>query len=214
MEEEIDLKELYLYFKDRILWIFIVVGLIMMLGNIYLVFIKTPMYHAITKVLVSNDTKNLWNSYAQVVRSKSVLDSVSDKVGLKNSNGLKSQIEVAQIPSTDMMEITVSYPNPKKAAEIADEIVPIFLKEAQKLYKVKNVVVVEKAVADSTPYNIQFIKTNLIFLISALAFSFGIVFVLFYFDTTVKSSDDVETRLGLPVIGIVPDVEESGKYER
>ena len=214
MEEEIDLKEMFSYFRDRILWIFIVVGVFMIVGNVYLALIKTPMYHATTKVLVSNDAKNLWNSYAQVVRSKSVLDSVSEKVGLKSSAGLKNKIEAAQIPNTDMMEITVSYQNPKKAAEIADEIVPIFLKESQKLYKVKNVTVVEKAVADSKPYNIQFMKTNLIFLVSALALSLGIIFVLFYFDTTVKSSDDVETRLGLPVIGIVPTVEESEKRER
>ena len=215
MEEEIDLKELFFYFRDRILWVFLAVVLCLVVGNIYLVFIKTSMYRATTTVLVSNDTKNLWSSYAQVVRSSSVLDSVIDQLSLtEKSSSLKNQVEASQILNTEMMKITVSYRDPKKAAEIADEIVPAFLKESQSLYKVKNVTVVEKAVADSKPYNIQFMKTNLIFLISALALSLGIIFVLFYFDTTVKSSDDAETRLGLPVIGIVPAVEESEKRER
>ena len=213
MEEEIDLKELFFYFRDRILWVFLTVVLCLVIGNIYLVFIKTPMYRATTTVLVSNDTKNLWSSYAQVVRSSSVLDSVIDQLGLtEKSSGLKNHVEASQILNTEMMKITVSYRDPKKAAEIADEIVPAFLKESQKLYKVKKVTVVEKAVAEAKPYNVQFIKTNLIFLVSALAFSLGIIFVLFYFDTTVKSIDDMESRLGIPVIGIVPNVEESEKH--
>ena len=34
--------------------------------------------------------------------------------------------------------------------------------------------------------------------------SFGVVFVMYYFDTTIKSSEIVEEKLGLTVIGIVP----------
>jgi len=38
--------------------------------------------------------------------------------------------------------------------------------------------------------------------------SFGVVFVMYYFDTTIKSSEVVEEKLGLPVIGIVPKEED------
>ena len=31
-----------------------------------------------------------------------------------------------------------------------------------------------------------------------------VVFIKFYFDTTVKSSEEVESKLNLPVIGIIP----------
>jgi capsular polysaccharide biosynthesis protein len=34
----------------------------------------------------------------------------------------------------------------------------------------------------------------------------GIVFVIFYFDTSIKSADEIENKLGLPVIGIIPKV--------
>ena len=36
------------------------------------------------------------------------------------------------------------------------------------------------------------------------AYAFGVAFGLEYLDTTVKTPDDVERYLGLPVIGIVP----------
>ena len=32
----------------------------------------------------------------------------------------------------------------------------------------------------------------------------GIIFVMFYFDTTIKSSEEVEEKIGLPVLGVVP----------
>ena len=32
----------------------------------------------------------------------------------------------------------------------------------------------------------------------------GIIFIMFYFDTTIKSSDEITEKVGLPVLGIVP----------
>ena len=37
--------------------------------------------------------------------------------------------------------------------------------------------------------------------------SFGVVFVMYYFDTSIKSSEIVEEKLGLTVIGVVPKEE-------
>ena len=40
-----------------------------------------------------------------------------------------------------------------------------------------------------------------------------LIFVLFYFDTSIKSSEDVEKKLGVAVIGTIPHVG-SGKRGR
>jgi len=41
-------------------------------------------------------------------------------------------------------------------------------------------------------------------IVAGLVLAFGLAFGLEYLDTTVKTPDDVERYLGLPVIGIVP----------
>ena len=86
-------------------------------------------------------------------------------------------------------------------------IASIFTTEVQKLYKLNNVSVVDKAVDAIEPYNINYIKDNVIYLGIALFLSCGIIFIKFYFDTTIKTSEEIENKLGLTVIGIVPKVE-------
>ena len=36
--------------------------------------------------------------------------------------------------------------------------------------------------------------------------SCGLIFIGFYFDTSIKTSEEIENKLGLNVIGIVPKV--------
>jgi capsular polysaccharide biosynthesis protein len=51
---------------------------------------------------------------------------------------------------------------------------------------------------------VNFLKELIIYLLLGAVLSVGIVFVIFYFDTTIKSAEEVENKLGLPVLGIVP----------
>ena len=50
-----------------------------------------------------------------------------------------------------------------------------------------------------------------IYLFVGIVLAFGVVFVIYYFDTTIKSSDEVENRFDLPVIGVVPKVKRKEK---
>ena len=81
------------------------------------------------------------------------------------------------------------------------------MEEVQKIYKLNNVSVIDKAEVNKTPYNINFIKDNLIYILVALVLSCGIIFVIYYFDTSIKTSEEIENKLGLVVVGIVPKVE-------
>lgn len=213
--EEIDLRSLFQYFKERMMWIIATLILFIVVGNVFVFVTKTPMYRASTKILVTSDTKNMMTSYSELVKSKNVLETTLENLDLDiNYRNLQSNIVVSPVTDTEMMKIAVGYRDSATAAKIADEIVNVFSKEVQTVYKVKSVTVIDKAVGESKPYNINFIKYNVMFCGAALLLSCGIIFVLFYFDTTIKSSDDIEKQLGLPVVGLVPEVEGVEKYEK
>ena len=89
---------------------------------------------------------------------------------------------------------------------IADEIAKVFNTEVVKLYSIQNIGVIDNAELPTKPYNINHVKTIALASCVGLVLGFGLVFVIFYFDTTIKSSDDVEKKLGLPVIGAIPVV--------
>ena len=97
--EEIDLTELLSYFKSK-LWLIIgIVFLILLLGNLYSVFLKTPIYKSSsTIVIASNNSSNniqtditvnqkLVGTYKEIVKSRSVVEQVIEDLDLDYSYG-------------------------------------------------------------------------------------------------------------------------------
>ena len=219
--EEIDLRELFEYFKGKIFWIIAAIVLAVGIGNIVTIFTRVPMYNSNTTiVLVSENNgttyntteqqlnKNLVSTYAEIIKSRKVLNKVIENLGLDYSyNALKNNISVEAVTNTEIIRIIVSDSDPQVSAEISNEIADVFMEEVQKIYKLNNVSVIDKAEVNKTPYNINFIKDNLIYILVALVLSCGIIFVIYYFDTSIKTSEEIENKLVLVVVGIVPKVE-------
>ncbi len=54
-------------------------------------------------------------------------------------------------------------------------------------------------------------KQSAIFLIAGLVLGCAIVFVIYYFDRTVKTTEQVELKIGLPILGTVQDIKKGRK---
>ena len=219
--EEINLKEVYTYFKFKILWIIIAIVVIIAIGNIYTIITRVPMYQSNTTLVLVGESKkgysqsdsvlnqNLIGTYSQIITSRTVLSQVIDNLKLDiSTNELSKNISTSSVENTEIIKITVNSPKRKQAAKIADEVANVFSKEVQDIYNLENVTIIDKAEVATSPYNINYVKDNIIYLIIGIVLSFGVVFVMYYFDTTIKSSEVVEEKLGLPVIGIVPKEED------
>ena len=218
--EEIDLRELFEYFKAKIFSILIITILIMIAGNIYTTLTRVPLYKSDTTIVLVSETntqnnftdlqmnKNLVDTYSEIIKSRKVLNPVIKNLGLDYSyNDLKNNVTVSSVTNTEIIRVSVSDKNPERAKEIANEIGSVFSEKIQKIYKLNNVSIVDKAITAKSPYNINYIKDNLIYVAIGLVLSCGLVFIKFYFDTTIKTSEEIENKLGLTVVGIVPKVE-------
>ena len=215
--EEINLKEVYTYFKFRILWILIAIVAIVVIGNIYTIITRVPMYQSNTTLVLVGESKkgysqsdsvlnqNLIGTYSQIITSRTVLSQVIDNLKLKTTTeSLSKNITTSSVEDTEIIKITVNSSKRKEAAKIADEVATVFSKEVQDIYNLENVTIIDKAEVATSPYNINYVKDNIIYLMIGIVLAFGVVFVMYYFDTTIKSSETVEEKLGLTVIGIVP----------
>ena len=220
MSEEIDLKELFIYFKSKIVFILIVLIFVLGVGNAYTILTRTPMYKSDTSIVLVSENKenyntselqlnkNLVGTYTEIIKSRKVLEPVIKNLKLKTSyTKLKNRVTVTSVDNTEIIKVTVADSNPKEAKKIANEIANVFSTEIQKIYNLNNVTVVDKAIKASSPYNVNYVKDNVIYLAIGLVLSCGIIFIKFYFDTTIKTSEEIENKLGLTVLGIVPKVE-------
>jgi len=220
MSEEIDLKELFNYYKTKLVFIAIILILVIGIGNAYTVLTRTPMYKSETSIVLVSENKenynttelqlnkNLVGTYTEIIKSRKVLEPVIKNLKLKTSyNQLKNRVTVTSVQNTEIIRVTVADAKAKEATKIANEIAKVFSTEIQQIYNLNNVTVVDKAITATSPYNVNYIKDNVIYLAIGLVLSCGIVFIKFYFDTTIKTSEEIENKLGLTVLGIVPRVE-------
>ena len=215
--EEINLKEVYSYFKSKILWILLAIVAIIIIGNVYTIITREPMYRSNTTIVLVGESKdgysqsdsqlnqNLIGTYSEIIKSRKVLSQVIENLKLKMSvEELSNNITTTSVEDTEIIQITVANANAKDAQKITDEVAKVFSEEIQDIYNLENVATIDKAELSKNPYNVNYVKDNVIYLIVGFVLSFGIVFIMYYFDTSIKSSEVVEEKLGLTVIGVVP----------
>ena len=175
--EEINLKEVYSYFKTKILWILLAVIVIVVIGNIYTILTRTPMYQSNTTIVLVGESKkeysqtdsilnqNLISTYSEIIKSRKVLSQVIDNLDLKMSTEELSQnITTSSVEDTELIKITVSNKNAKTARKITDEVAEVFSDEIKDIYNLENVAIIDKAELAKSPYNVNYIKDNVIYI--------------------------------------------------
>lgn len=222
--EEIDLIELLNYFKKKIGLIIIIMSAVGILGCIYTLFIQKPMYNSYTTVILSGSSsssitqtdvtlnKNLISTYAEIVKSGRVLNQVIKELNLDISyESLSSEVSVTSLNNTEIIKITVNNESADMAMKIANSTASVFTKEISSLYKMDNVSILDYATINESPYNINILKQLIIYILVGLVISLGTVFMIFYFDRTIKSAEQIEQKIKLPVLGSVQDISKGGK---
>ena len=220
--EEIDIRELLSYYKSKLGLLIIIFTLVCLLGCVYSIFIQKPMYNSYTKVILSGETtitqsdivlnQNLVDTYAEVVKSRRVLDQVIKKLDLDLTyEELSNEISVTAVSNTEIIQINVKDKEPVMAKNIANVTASYFTKEVLDLYKMNNVNILDEAIINKKPYNINIPKQLLIYILAGITIACGVVFIKYYFDRTIKSSEQVEQKLHLPILGIVQEFSKKGR---
>ena len=218
--EEINLKELFDYFVSK--WFIIAIaGLVFVVaGASYTLFFKTPMYNSYTTMVLTTNNektnqqitssditlnKNLVSNYRVIMKSHSILNQVINNLELNTTaEQLKKQVNVTTEDDTEIIRISVNSENADSAKDIANEIARVFSNDVAKYYSIKNVAIVDYAEKANSPYNISLLKTTVLALLVGIVLASAAIFIMFYFDTTIKSTEEIESKIGLPTLGIVP----------
>ena len=222
-EETIELRELLEILLKRKLLIILMTVLCTVAGGVYSVFLITPMYNAETTMMV-NGAKNMTDiassldigsinlsqklvvTYGEIVKSRIVLEQTIDSLKLDMTyEQLLRKTTAQQVGGTEILKIAVQDEDPAQAAVIANKISDVFVKEVMRILKVNNVETIDKAIPIEKPVNVKTALNTAIAMILGLMMGVFIAFVLEYMDNTVKTENDVQKYLDLPVLGLIPD---------
>lgn len=227
MEEKIELRQYWNVLRKR--WIIMVaLPLIAALtSGVISFFVIKPVFQASTTLIVGKKAaepgqaaaqildnsvllanQQLAKTYASIAQSRTVEQNVIKDLNLPLTvEGLDSMISIKPIKTTEILEIQVTNTDSELAASIANTMAQEFSKAVIEIKKVDSVSIVDAAVIPDKPIKPNKTLNVLIAFVAGFMASVGLVFLLEYLDNTVKTSNDVENLLGIPVLGIIPNYE-------
>lgn len=218
--EEINIRDFLNYLKKYVL-VIVAVALVLIIGVfIYDKSIKKPLYTTYTTIILtkSNETQTgttitqndillnqkLVETYSKIIKSKLVLEQVISETGVTyTAEELSENVSVEAYENTEMLKISVTDQDPELAANIANSIAQVFSGEIAKIYQINNISVVDVAVTPEEVSNNTLKRDLLIALFISIFGTIGVVFVVYYFDDTVKLTDNLEEEIGMPVVAKV-----------
>ncbi|OCA88912.1 YveK family protein [Pseudobacillus wudalianchiensis] len=228
MEETISLRELVETLRKRLKLILLITFTAALISGIVSYFFLTPIYQTSTQLLV-NQAKSeqqlynpaevqtnlqLINTYNVIIKSPAILDKVIQNLDLDlTASQINEKITVQNEKDSQVVNISVQDEDPTIAADIANETARVFQAEIVKIMNVDNVSILAPAEVKEgmAPIKPQPLLNIAIALVVGLMASVGLAFLLEYLDNTVKSEQDVEKLLELPVLGSVTSIEAESK---
>ena len=221
-EIEIDLRELFFHIKKY--WYIVVVSILVgTLGAaFYLWQIEVPQYQATamiymrdsnTQISVSDLQVNqeLSSDYMTILKSRPVLNRVISDLNVNMTyDQLNSATSISTIDDTRIIKITVTNSDAQMAADLANQLVERGVDTVEEIES-KQPYVVEKAVVNNNKINTSNTKVLLMGMLLGLVASVGGLFIQFMLNDKIRSADDIEKVLGIPVLAGVGENKELAK---
>ena len=224
--EEVDLKELFKMFWHKKAQIILITLIFMVIGVIYSVGFVTPMYSSSTTLVLAGTSSSadenqvsetittadltinskLVATYSELVKSKNILGQVISNLGINvNEEELRKNVQVTSVEDTELIEITVSNENAEYAAKIANEIAKVFEEKiAKEIYNINNVHIVDEATVSKEPSNVNNLRNIVISAFIGVIVAAMYVLIANMLDTTVKTQEDIEKEIKIPVLASIP----------
>ncbi len=225
MEETISLKEIFEVLKKRILMIVWITLGAAILAAVVSYFVLMPTYESSSQFIVNQKQQQdtaaqytagdiqtdvqLINTYNVIIKSPAILDEVVEELNLPYSvSELGGKINVTSEENSQVVTVTVTDEDPAKAVQIANTTVETFQSNIAEIMNVDNVSILTKAELgeNPTPVAPNPILNIAIAIVLGIMVGVGLAFLLEYLDNTVTTEEDVEKKLGLPVIGVISQV--------
>lgn len=226
MKETITLQDILKIVREHLLFIMSFTLFVALVTAFISLFVLKPTYEAETQLLVNQKNieqpylgvqqvetdLRLINTYNIIITSSAILSKVINKLDLDMTpEVLMEQITVSSANNSQVVNINVTDKNAELAVDIANTVAGVFQEEIQNLMTVDNVNILSVAKLDQQPEPVAPNKTLYVVATSFIAFflSAGFAIIIVSLDTTIKTEQDIEETVGLPIIGLISQISDA-----
>lgn len=146
----------------------------------------------------------LTNDVATLLQSDRVMSDAADQLGLPNLRGYN--ITVTSESTTRVITLQVTSSDAQGSANVANALADCVSNVAQEVMNVESVNVIDEAPTPEAPSGPNRMPYVAVAAMAGLFAAVAIVVLMDVIDTRVRSAEDVEELLELPVIGRIPEM--------
>lgn len=231
--QEIDIRDIFHIIKKRIWIILLITAFVFAAGATYTYQIVTPMYKASTTIYIGRNVaegataddilyqdlllgEKLVNDYRELVKSRLVSDEVSNRLtrfGV-TANDITEYVDVESKTNTRVIEISATTETAQLSKEMANVTASVFTDKALIIMDVQNVQIIDIAILPEDPISPNILMNLAISVLIGLMIGVGLVFLIEFLDNKIRTPEDVENILGLPVMGVILSFDNEEKITR
>ena len=226
---EIDLQKLFFAYLNK-WWLLLVYAVTAAaLIAVFTVNFITPMYTASVTIYVNNagrdqkvnyitgsnleTSKQLVNTYIQIMGSDSVLEKVSATGNLgMEAKEIRRCMHAAQKGEAEIFAVKISHPDPQMAAKIANAIAEVAPGEIESYVEGSSTKVIDYAKVPKGPSSPNLTKNIVLGGLIGGLLAVAYITLIFLLDVRIKDEEELAQLFGIPVLGQIPGFgTESGK---
>lgn len=217
MKEKFDLVKLLNILKKNIKLLLILPAICLVVSAALTFFVMLDKYTASTQILVNmkksssdlafqNVQSSLQsvNTYTEIIKSPRILDKVSREFdGQYSTAELNSFLKVTNQTNSQIITVSVTTGNKSESDKIVNKISKVFAHDMPKIMSVDNVTILSSAHDNAVKVS-PIVSVNLVIsIIVGIVLAILIIFLKELLDKRIKTEEDVESQLGLPILGSI-----------
>ena len=218
-EIAIDLVELGYEILDKLKYVILAAIVGILIAGVYTFQFAVPQYQAVSKLYILNSNDSVVNlsdlqlgnylasDYTEMFKTWEVKEMVRRNLNLSYSyNQLDSMVKVSNPSNTRILYITATSADPQEAVDLANEYATVISDYVARIMATERPNMLSEAILPEHPISPSKARNLILGMMVGLMLSVGLIVVRFVLNDSIKSVEDVEKYIGLPVLGIVPTI--------
>ena len=219
---EIDLVEIWQVIKKQFGLLVVIVILCAILAGVISKFFIAPKYTSSSTIFLTpsisesgvvdytsqNSNEKLVNNVMALLVQDNILSEVAKQTGMESVEDLRNQIKVSNDTNTTLVKVEATTLDPKLSKNIVNSMVNVFIDTMQENLNLKNIEIVDKAKLSYEPSGPNIKKNILIGAAAGFVIDALIVVLKVLTNTRLKSKEEAEKYLNLPVFCELPVIKD------
>ena len=225
MNDIITIDKLIKILKSRVKEMILIIFIIVLVGGYVNYYVLEPSYRVKSNIfngknideneagqseLYNNSDVNMYINlmvtYSKILQSRDLIERAINKNNIDISvDEVLDNLDVSNELGTQILEVTLDYKDKKVVTKTLNAIIEEFISYGEELIPNVKISITESPVEPSKPIAPNKIQNMILILIVGVLVSLIFVLIMAILDNKIRYKDDLESLLGIPVVGCISD---------